>query len=270
MTPSFSKTQTHCLLPKNVRPPSLTNQTPAQWDQHTQIAYLFARHARHDLINIHCAMGMLEAIEQTQETGNGDPLPQEMGIATIKAKLNIDVKQLISVSNDLIFLSQAASPAAYKPTHIASLATLIEDAIHLRLPENRPVPSANLIEQIGSSRVLAYGDQLTAALTAFYFQWTPWSTNHTNAARVSASLGKNQITFNFAADDIEPVARFARRLHSQETDPLASLADQILSSTTTELALWMARFVVLIHGGTVDANPNDPDLTLRIMLPLAG
>ena len=248
----------------------MTNQTTAQWEQHAQISYLFARHARHDLANIHCAMGMLETIEQMQEAGDNTPLPPEMELTTVKAKLKIDVKQLISISNDLVFLSQAASPVAYKPIHNAPLNTLIEDAIHLRLPENHPFPSDNLIEQIGSSRVLAYGDQLTAALTAFYFQWTPWSTDHTNAARVSASLSKSQITFKFPTDDTEPVAGFARRLHSQETDPLVSLADQILSSTTTELALWMARFVILIHGGAVNVDPNDPGLTLQVTLPLVG
>lgn len=252
-----------------VRPPSLNNQPPQSWQQHAQIAYLFARHARHDLANIHCALGLFDLVESMQESGIGAaPLPPELEPDRIKEKCKQDVKQLISVSNDLILISQAASTVPYQMVHTVTVAELVNSAIVDRLGEEHPAPPSGVCGEFGDAKLVAYGDQLSAALAVFYFQWTPWASPHKGASRVSIRGGERRVVFEIPADDTESVAGFARRLHSGEASPIASIADRVLSITTAELAFWMARFVVMIHGGVVEVDPNDPLLTLRVALPV--
>ncbi len=259
------------LLPRHVRTPSLDNQTRQQWDRHTQVSYLFARHARHDMANIHCTLRMFEMVQSMGADGDDDtPLPPDLQPDAIKAKTEADIKKLISLSNDMALLSQAVNPWAYQPSHTRSISGLLDDAILSRLDTDHPAPNQGVLERVDGYSILVLGDALVAALGAFYFQWTPWMTAHTQASQMTAQITDQQLTLAFPADDTESVASFARRLHSKESGPLASVADQALSLTTTELALWMARFIVLIHGGGVNADPNDPLLTLRVTLPITG
>ena len=248
--------------------PSLENFSPKEWKRYAQIAYLFARHARHDLANIHCALGMFDLIESMHDPNDATPLPPELQPDQIKVKCKQDIKQLVSVSTDLVLISQAASTASCQPIHKRSVSNLIENAVLSRLAEDHPVPSADIYIENDTDNVVAFGDQLAAALSVFYFQWTPWLNPHQAASGLSIRRDSDRVIIEIPTDDTESVAGFARRLHSTEASPIASIVDRELSITTAELALWMARFVTMVHGGTVNVDPNDPQLTLRITLPL--
>jgi hypothetical protein len=113
------------------------------------------------------------------------------------------------------------------------------------------------------------GDMLAAALSALFFQWTPWLLENHHAQRLSFGLREHALILAIPADDTESVASFARRLANSQRNPLASIHQNALAVTTTELALWLARFIVTLHGGTVTAHPDDPTLSLRITLPTA-
>ena len=86
LNPAHSRTQSPCL----------DNQSQRQWDTHAQLAYYFARHARHDLANVHCALGMLEMVEQIQADYPDTPLPEELNVENIRIKAREDVKKVIS------------------------------------------------------------------------------------------------------------------------------------------------------------------------------
>ena len=247
--------------------PSLQNLSSIQWEQHAHIAYLFAQHVHQDLANIHSTLGMFDFLEHLQDSPE-TPLPPELQPDQVKAKSKEDIKQLIGISNDLILISQAANVYSYQLIHTPTVANLINDVILSHLTESEPSPLTDLRDNAKTDKIVALGDQLGAALAVFYFQWTPCLNEHRHAAELSVYHEVDCLSFEIPADDTESVASFARRLHSSEVSPIASIVEQQLSITTTELALWMARFIVMIHGGTVDANPNDPRLALRVSLPL--
>lgn len=265
--------QTTMIKPGNsgampIRPPSLDNLSSRQWAQHAQIAFLFARHTRHDLANIHCALGLFEMVEHLGAQEDSMPLPPELQPDQIKEKVGLDVKQLISISNDLVMLSQAANLPAYQPINTVSLGTLFEDNVLSRLDPESSLPPQKVADALGAQRVIALGNTLGAAISAFYFQWTPWMHPHGRVAGISVKSSHNRVTLGFPADDTEAVASFARRLQADPASAMSSISEQVLSTTTTELALWMARMIVLIHGGWVDADPDDPGVTIRVTLPL--
>jgi hypothetical protein len=57
------------------RGPSLDNQSPAEWSAHLEIAYVFARHVRHDMVNVQCALQLAEVVEKMRAMGSAVPLP---------------------------------------------------------------------------------------------------------------------------------------------------------------------------------------------------
>jgi hypothetical protein len=246
--------------------PSLENATPLDWERHAGIAYIFARHARHDLANIHCALNMLEVVERVQLEAGAEPLPPELDPVHLKAKMRGDVKRLVSTSNDLVLISQATNRGAYRGAQTLTGPQLIEAAIL-----NRGVEPAGalpeLLAAVEQLSVVSLGDMLAAAISAFYFQWTPWLIPNDRAVNLSFGVAPDRLTLAIPADDTESIASFARRLTSSECDPLASIPEGALAITTTELALWLARFIVVIHGGTVTAHPDDPTLSVRITVP---
>lgn len=265
---SLSYPQHHGKHPPTVIPPSLENLSPIQWQQHGEIAYKFARHARHDLANIHCSLGMLDIVQRVQATDNAVAVPDELQPDQIKAKMSEDVKKLVSISNDVIMLSQSTNASAYQSVYTLPITTLLESAIGSRLADEHPPLPPGVFEPLDGKNALVYADPLVAALAGFYFQWTPWLNPHTNASRLQVYVDDDRFTISFPADDPESVASFARRLHSREASPMTAMLEQELSVTTTEFVLWLARFIVLIHGGCVDVNPNDPLLTLHVTLPI--
>ncbi len=247
--------------------PGLDRQTPAQWELHAQLAYVFARHARHDLANVHCGVQMLEMVEQIQDGGGVEvPLPPELEPEQMKLRMRGDLKRVVSISNDLVLLSQAASPAPYRHATALPLQTLFEQAILNRLLDDAPPPA--LTNLPADARVLVMGDMLPAALSAFFFQWTPQLTDLHRARQLRVQVQETCCVVDIPADDQEVVASFARRLQSPSDAGLTALVETNLSITTSELAFWLARHIVRVHGGYVTADPHDPDLNVRVVLPL--
>lgn len=248
----------------HIQAPSLDNQSARDWDAHAQLAYCFARHARHDLANIHCALGMLEMVEQIQADHPELPLPEELNLENIRIKARQDVKKVISFSNDLILLSQSAAMPPYESTQTLPLASLVQQHIVDRLadPESHPI---ELLSQAAQTRVLAMGDMLGVALCAFYCQWSPWSQSHDNAANTTVTPGQDQVNLHIPADNTEMLSQFAHQLQaSQPNDPLAIPLQHHLTTSTGTMALWLARHIILVHGGYVSI---EADHTASITLP---
>lgn len=257
-------TDTHAACTQS---PSLQNQTQRDWDAHAQLAYCFARHARHDLANVHCALGMLEMVEQIQADHPEMPLPEELNIENIRIKAREDVKKVISISNDLILLNQAASMYAYKASQTMSLSELIQQQIIERLDSNEQHPEQLLVNS-NNTRVVAMGDMLGVALSACYCQWTPWSQEHHNASHATLTKSNHQVILHFPADNVEIIGQFARQLASSQPDePLSIPLEQHLTTTTGTMALWLARHIIIIHGGHIAINADQPQDGLFITLP---
>ena len=250
-----------------IQAPSLENCSPTDWQQHAEIAYLFARAVGHDMVNIHTSMEMLEHVRQMPQPDVPDAeLPEQLGAQQIRRQLSQNVVQLIGLSQNLALLNQSANAVAYEPVRSVDVAELIEEAVISRLGD-APVPVALPAEPDGA-KVVVFGEMLSAAVTCFYFQWSPHMHEHAAASRAAAQIEDDRITLSFAADDGDSVEAFANHLHSEQHGAIQAVARQSLATRTGELALWLARFVVLIHGGDVDVDPGDPDLTLRLTLPL--
>jgi hypothetical protein len=250
-----------------VQAPSIDNQSPQSWQDHAHLAYCFARHARHDLANVHCALGMLEMVEQIQADHPDMPLPDELNLDTIRTKAKQDVKKVISISNDLILLSQAASTYAYQPVQCMSLGALINQNIVERLDNHQPRPD-NLIADTVDARVVAMGDMLGVALCAFYCQWTPWSQDHHNAANTTSRLNRSELTMTIPADNVDILRQFAIQLaNAQDEDPLDTPLNQHLTTSTGTMALWLARHILIVHGGSMCVDQDAPEKGVTIVLP---
>jgi hypothetical protein len=250
-----------------VQSPSLNNQSQREWETHAQLAYLFARHARHDLANVHCALGMLEMVEQIQTDYPDTPLPEELNFENIRIKSRQDVKKVISISNDLVLLSQAAALPPYQNLQTSLLASLIEQHITNRLDSQQPRPDLLLSETL-NTRVVAMGDMLGVALSVFYCQWTPWSQAHQQASLTTVTHAPNLVRLHFPADNVEMLSQFANQLDaSQPDEPLALPLQQHLTTSTGTMAMWLARHIIITHGGTVSIAPDNPANSLTVSLP---
>ncbi|MFG0250693.1 MAG: hypothetical protein ACF8OB_17545 [Phycisphaeraceae bacterium JB051] len=250
-----------------IQAPSIENQPAQLWQDHAHLAYCFARHARHDLANVHCALGMLEMVEQIQADHPDMPLPEELNLDTIRTKARQDVKKVISNSNDLVLLSQAASTYAYKPVQSTSLGALINQNIVERLDNQQPRPD-QLITQTIDTQVVAMGDMLGVALCAFYCQWTPWSQDHHNAAKTTVKQQRHELSMHIPADNVDILKQFAIQLASSaHDDPLDTPLNQHLTTSTGTMALWLARHIIVIHGGAVCIDDNAPEKGVTIYLP---
>ncbi len=254
--------------PTTHQSPSLDNQSADQWEQHAQLAFLFARHARHDLANIHCALGMLEMVEQIQAENPEQELPEELQPHKVREKSRLDIKRIISISNDLIMLSQASSTAAYRPAHTANLSDLIVQYIADRMGSENAPPN-KLLETTAQLDVLTLGDMLGPALSTFYCQWTPWLHSHENAANATADLNDGQIYLTIPADDTELISHWGLHLNQTDHCPITQILSENLTASTAELALWLARHIILIHGGNVTVQSESSTPQIQITLPHA-
>ena len=268
MNPSPVSSQSAKALHGDVlQAPSLENCSSTDWQQHAEIAYLFARAVGHDMVNIHTAMEMLEHVRQIQQLDGSDAhLPEQLQLPQISRQLSQNVSQLIGLSKNMGLLNHAANAVAYESVRSVDVAELIEEAVISRLGE-APVP-VGLPAKCNGAKVIAFGEMLSAAVTCLYFQWSPQMHDHASASRATAQIDADRITLCIAADDGESVEAFARRIHSEQHSAIRAITRHSLTTRTGELALWLARFVVRIHGGHVDVDPDDPDLTLRLTLPL--
>lgn len=256
-----------------VRPPSLHNQSFVQWERAGQIAFLFARHARHDMANVHCGLNLIDVVDAIQKQCPGEPLPEELQPERLQVKIRNDLKQLMSISNDLVLLSQSASRAAYRGARIEPLANVLSDAILTRLG-TQTIPPGLGGEELQSLQVIALGDMLEAALATFFFQWTPCCQplDHVLHATASGRIEQTQTV----AECVFPLEKqtlnesAVERL--QALDPWQPLPeiDNELTASTTELALWLARNIVLIHGGTIGITRLDGLRCLHVRLPVVG
>ena len=257
-----------CQPQSHVQSPSLENQNALQWERHAQLAYCFARHARHDLANIHCALGMLEMVEQIQKDYPEMPLPDELNPEMIRIKTREDIKKVTSISNDLIMLNQAAALPPYQISQTTNLAKLIQQNIVDRLDGKEQIPEQLLTSTIDTP-VVTMGEMLGTALAVMYCQWTPWSHTHENAALSTVTHGAGMISLHIPSDEDTMLTQFATQLaSSSDEDPLTIPLEQSLTTTTGTMALWLARHIIIVHGGNVSIDPNDPSDSLTVTLPV--
>jgi|GEM_PF-2556580 len=250
------------------RTPALGNQSAELWRKTAELAYLFARHVRHDLANVHCAVQMLEIIEQIEEDGPSDtPLPPELQPNVLKQRMRTDLRRVVSISNDLILLSQCASHPAYIPPETMTVQQIIDSAIIERLGGTLPDPQ-QIVDNMVDESLLSMGDMLGTAISTFYFQWTPWQSEHEAASRSTMCCRDGLLEISIPADNTEDVASFARKLGGFHASVFEHIIESALSISTAELAFWLARHILIVHGGSVTVDPNDPDLTAKITLPV--
>lgn len=246
--------------------PSLENVSDREWRRHQEVAYMFVRQSRHDMLNVCCALQMMEMVEKIQEAGPSIPLPPELQPDIVKRKVREALTQVVSMVNDTALLSQASNPVAYRSAHSMTVSELLGAAFSGR-GEGTAEPSRILAHE-EEGRVACLGDELQAALAAFYFQWTPGIHPHDNAAGATLERAPGVVRLNIPADDIEAVAAFARRLKEIAGRDEEPLIGNPLAACTTQSAFWLARFIVMIHGGCVTLNPDDPRLAIRVELPV--
>ena len=249
-----------------VQAPSFKNLNTRAWDQSAQLAFHFACHARHDLANIHCALGMLEMVEQIQKDHPDTPLPAELDPETIRTKCSHDIKKIINISNALILLSQAAATPAYQSTQTTSLAKIIQ--LHITdQADNQELDTSDLLTSAAQARVLSMGDMLGTALAVCFFQWTPWSQPHTQATQTTVTHHPHSVCLHIPGDNMEMIRQFASQLNTASDDPLSIPLDQHLTTCTGTLALWLARHIIIIHGGNLAVDTNNPTNSLTVTLP---
>ncbi|MBI1336922.1 MAG: hypothetical protein GC164_08170 [Phycisphaera sp.] len=251
--------------PAPMGPPSLKNHSEVQWHLHGDLAYMFARHVRHDLVNLHCSIQMMETVEKIRKVAGDAGIPPELAPDQVALRVKDALRKVVSMSNDMTLLAQAANPASYKNTRTESINDLLTGAILNKTTDEIPTPDnlVNLPERL----IVCMGDSLIHALSSFYFQWTPWNTPHTRAAKATAKTLDNAVRITIPSDDTEHVASFARNIKALKADATRSMVESPLTVSTTELALWLARFIVELHGGEVNIDPNDPELAFTIYLP---
>ncbi|HEX2973685.1 MAG TPA: hypothetical protein VHP11_15225 [Tepidisphaeraceae bacterium] len=252
-----------------MRVPRLANASEAGWQQQAQITYVFARHARHDVMSIQSTLNMLEAAQRMSAGGGGRPLPPALQGEQMQARVRGAIRHLSGMAHDVMLLSQTANVAAYEPAGNLEIAHLLEDAIQSRLKGDDPLP-AGLMEGVPAGEVPTLGVMLSAAVAAFYFQWTPGCHAHQAASRARIRQAEGGIELSIPADDVGLAMAFAERMREGETVATAAMIDTTASVPTAELVLWIARFIVQVHGGTVEVDSGESSAAYRIGLPLVA
>ena len=266
---SQPKAQTHNRL--TLRSPALTNLSGTQWSRYEQAAYLFARHSRHDLANIHCALGLYEAIEETHQGRPESELPEDLRPARLKQRLYADLKRGMTMSYDLILLSQAANPVAYREVRSESPASLLRAAIQERVV-NEPLGLDQALQTLEQETLVILGDTLSAAIAVLYFQWTD-HLGHTLPQELSLSIDTlstgRAMVLTIPATGGEDVESFCKTLEQGE-ESLEKTLQQDVSISTVELALWLARAIIQVHGGVLCSERAGEQQALKVYLPLVG
>lgn len=247
--------------------PSLSNISGAMWERHETIAYHFARHARHDMVNLQCSLKLSDTAEQIARM-TGQALPPELQPEAVKAKTSQALRRMIGTANDMVLLNQSTNKAAYRSCRTDSVQRLLAEAIEARLEGELNMPAGLQDPQLEGLQTVMLGDQLPAAISTFFFQWTRWLQPENAVLRASAIWMADILRLRFPADNLESVAMFARNLAGLNAENPFPPGGDNLASTTCESALWLARFIVMIHGGAVHIHPDDPELNLDIYLPM--
>ncbi len=266
---SQQKAQTRDVL--TLRSPALTNLSGTQWSQYEQAAYLFARHSRHDLANIHCALGLYEVIEEAHQGKPESELPEDLRPVRLKQRLYADLKRGMTMSYDLIMLSQAANPVAYREVRSESPASVLRAGVQERVV-NEPAGLDQAIETLENESLVILGDTLSAAIAALYFQWTDLL-GHTLPEELSLSIdtlstGRAMI-LTIPATGGKDVQTFCNTLEQGE-ESLGKTLEQDVSISTVELALWLAGAIIQVHGGVLSSERAGEQQVLKVYLPLVG
>ncbi|MCC6580442.1 MAG: hypothetical protein IT440_08370 [Phycisphaeraceae bacterium] len=247
-----------------VCPASLENCSSSQWQRVMHLGYLFGRHARHDQGNIHCTLSMLQSVQRMSQTDPSMDLPPEYAPEMLPDKIELATRQIVSMAHDMVLLTHAGSSCAYQPVATATLMEVLEQG--LAGGDEASDAVMRLIEQAGEARLVVLGDMLPAAMGACYYQWARELHSATRAADARIHQRANQVDLVVPADDVESLAAVARRLVRGD-NAMPELLERPTSLTAAEMALWLARHIILVHGGTFSIDPNDPDLAIRISLP---
>jgi hypothetical protein len=247
--------------------PSLDNQSAAEWQAHRELAYVFARHVRHDLVNVQCSLQLIEVVEKMRELGGDLDLPPELQPDQVKIKVRQAIKQIASMCNDLVLLSQATTEAAYRGAHSLSVAELMETAVGSRLGEQGALPVGLSEGPAGRAHVVAMGDMLHAAVAACCFQWTPWLFSPADPV-CAASILDQAVLLSFPVLDRAMAARYVQKLPLLSGPSVHPVLQEALTTPTSELALWLARFIVALHGGSLSVAAGAAGDFLLIHLPL--
>ena len=259
------------ILLSPLRPPSLDLLSPFAWQVHQNLAYMFARRVRHDLINVQSAFQMVEMVEELRQAGSNIPLPPGFEPQEVQKRIRIALRQVGNMTNDITFLSQITNPAAYRHSFTQSPQALLNTAILNRLGSEAPLPDAITDPNLENNLVLSMNGMLESAITAFYFQWTPGLHPHTAVQHFTAKLHSDRLVLSFPIEipqEVEPFLNELNQLPQYDSPP--AIPDEVALNASTA-ALWLARFIILVHGGNLCLGTSlDHQPTVHIALPLAG
>ena len=248
--------------------PSLDNQSAGEWEAYRELAYVFARHVRHDLVNVQCSLQLIDVVAKMRELGGDVPLPPELSDEQVQIKVKQAIKQIASMSNDLVLLSQATTPAAYRHAHTLTVAELLESALGSRQGEGGTWSNVVAGSPVAGARLMAMGDMLQAAAAACCFQWTPWL--HPPAEPICGLAATDQaLLLSFPVIDAALAAGFTQKLALLPGAAVHPVLQEALTTTTSEFALWLARFIITLHGGSIALVPGRGGQSLQVNLPLS-
>jgi hypothetical protein len=174
---------------------------------------------------------------------------------------------MVSMANDQVLLSQAACPAAYRDAHTVTWGELLEEAITSRLDDQTAQAPTPPNGPAAEGRIVALGDMLHAALAACFFQWTPWL--HPRSDRPCRLVPRGRGTcVLFPVVDRVMVTGFAERLRQNFGAGTHPALHEPRTIPTGDLALWIAQFIVRLHGGCLTIDLEAPEPAISVCLPL--
>jgi hypothetical protein len=185
----------------------------------------------------------------------------------VQFKVKHAIKQLASMANDLVLLNQGANPAAYRNPRAVTVGEVLEMGLGTRLGDAGTLPPELMAAPAAQQRIVVLGDMLQAALSACCFQWTPWLHGLGDPICQLAAQGQTARLI-FQALDGPLIEAFARRVEPAGGQSGVA-ANDALAASTGELALWMARFIIAVHGGTLAVTSDQGARALEVVLPLA-
>lgn len=249
--------------------PSLLNASTLEWETHSELDYILARHVSHDLINMQCKLQLVDTIERMLASGQIAERPPGFGPEEVRQLIRATLSQVAAASHDAGLLTQATAKAAYRHVCRKSLGDLLNAILGDRGQVDSAVLERLLPPSIAELMVVELGDMLSAALGACAFQWAGGSGMPVAVPVIALDAALGMVRLTFPALQRDPVASFAERvaLLPTQVDHLA-IANS-LGTTTTELALWQAGFILKIHGGSLTAEAPGNEARLIASIPLA-
>jgi hypothetical protein len=135
------------------------------------------------------------------------------------------------------------------------------------LGDGGALPPEVISTPAAQQRIVVLGDMLQAALSACRFQWTPWLHGLDSPICALVAQGSSaHLTFPTLEGSL--IGGFASRAASTGGQN-GVVTNDALTAPTGELALYMARFIIAVHGGTLAVTSNRRTEALELVLPLA-